>query len=153
MKRLAARCFSQGHGQSLDSRGSAPSTGRPGFGHLLFRWRLLDAAEPSALTLGMKSALSSVGSLWTRSSRAAGQVTGDIPIAERLARLPAAVGVPSGRSSTMFKRAKGLPHVVQFTQRGVELLRAQGDLRLLHTGAFASILDVQDEQQDDDDGE
>jgi hypothetical protein len=53
----------------------------------------------------------------------------------------------------MFKRAKGLPHVVQFTQRGVELLGAQGDLRLLHTGAFAALPDIQDEQQDDDDGE
>jgi hypothetical protein len=53
----------------------------------------------------------------------------------------------------MFKRAKCLPHVVQVTQRGVELLRVQGDLRLPHTGTSAAIVDIQNEQEDDDDGE
>jgi hypothetical protein len=53
----------------------------------------------------------------------------------------------------VFQGAKCLPHIVEVTQRGVELLRVQGDLHLIRGCAFAAIADIQDQQQKDDDGE
>jgi hypothetical protein len=53
----------------------------------------------------------------------------------------------------VFQGAKCLPHIVEVTQRGVELLRVQGDLHLIRGCAFAAIADIQDQQQDDYDGE
>jgi len=62
------------------------------------------------------------------------------------------VGVAAGSGPNVFQGAKCLPHVVEVTQCGVELLRVQGDLHLLRGGAAAAIADIQDHQQDDDDG-
>ena len=70
-----------------------------------------------------------------------------------LHRLPVTVRVAAGRHSRVFQWAKCLPHVVEVTQRGVELLRVQGDLHLVRGCAFAAIAEVQDQQRNDYDGE
>jgi len=52
----------------------------------------------------------------------------------------------------VFQGAKCLPHVVEVTQSGVELLRVKGDLHLVRGCAFATIADIQDQQQNAYDG-
>jgi hypothetical protein len=64
------------------------------------------------------------------------------------ARLPGTVGVATGRSSHVFQRAKGLPHVVEVTQRRVEFLRLQGDLHLPPVRALAATANIEDERKD-----
>jgi hypothetical protein len=64
-----------------------------------------------------------------------------------------ALRIPARRRAQVRQRPKSLSHVVEFAQRGVELVRLGGPLTLLLRSAPVTAAPIHDDQQDGDDRE
>ena len=67
--------------------------------------------------------------------------------------LPPVFWIPARRSACVHQGPQRLPHVMEFTQRRVELLGVEGPLRLVSRSALAAATQIHDQEQQDADGE
>jgi hypothetical protein len=67
--------------------------------------------------------------------------------------LPLVYWIPARRSACVHQGPQRLPHVVEFTQRRVELLGVEGTLCLRSRSALAAATQIHDQEQQDADGE